>query len=65
MSENESTQRPYTHYNPVRVNNRDTVGTIFLGIIALVLLILYVRVQRRNAELERAVGAQKSITPEA
>lgn len=65
MSENETTQRPYTHYNPVRVNNRDTVGTIFLGIIALALLILYVRAQRRNVELERTIGSQKPAMPEA
>ena len=37
------------HYNPVRVS--DTVGTLILGIITLVLLIALLRSQTRNRRL--------------
>jgi hypothetical protein len=37
------------HYNPVTVS--DTVGTMLLGVIALVLLIALLRAQARNRSL--------------
>ena len=56
MSESESPQRGFSHYNPVKVSSQDTVGAVFLGILALVLLILYLRAQRRNAALELEIA---------
>ncbi|MDX1663209.1 MAG: hypothetical protein R3272_05400 [Candidatus Promineifilaceae bacterium] len=40
-----------SHYNPVTVN--ETVGTIFLGVLSLVLLIALLRAQARNRALLR------------
>ena len=39
------------HYNPVDVAMRETVGTSFLGLLALILLIALLRSQARNREL--------------
>jgi len=42
-------QHIHGHYNPVHV--QDTVGTIILGVITLVLLIALLRSQARNRKL--------------
>jgi hypothetical protein len=39
----------HSHYNPVKVI--DTVGSIFLGMIALILLLALLRAQARNRAL--------------
>lgn len=41
------------NYSPVHVVNNDTVGTVFLGVMTIVLLVAYLRVLRKNRELER------------
>jgi hypothetical protein len=46
----------YDHYNPVTNKMIDTVGAIFLGVLALILLIALLRAQARN----RALVAQLS-----
>lgn len=44
------------HYNPVDVAMRETIGTTFLGLLALVLLIALLRSQARNRRLLRQVA---------
>ncbi len=43
------------NYSPVHVINNDTVGTLFLGMLALFLLVVFVRAQKRNLELEQVL----------
>ncbi len=42
--------RMSSHYNPVKVI--DTVGSVFLGLIALILLVALLRAQARNRALQ-------------
>ena len=44
------------HYNPVSVS--DTVGTLLLGIIAIVLLVALLRAQARNRNLAAQLAEQ-------
>jgi hypothetical protein len=44
------------HYNPVRVS--DTVGTLILGLIGLILLIALLRSHARNRKLLAQLAAQ-------
>jgi hypothetical protein len=39
------------NYSPVSVNNKDTVGAVFLGILAVILLLGWVRAEARIREL--------------
>ncbi len=41
------------HYNPVDVHQQDTIGAIFLGIIAIALPVALLRVLAHNRELMR------------
>jgi hypothetical protein len=45
----ERTPKGYENYSNVRVN--DTVGTVFLGLLAILMLVFLVRANRRNREL--------------
>jgi hypothetical protein len=48
---------PPGNYSPVRVN--DTVGTVFLGIVSIALLIAYLRAEARTrALLTRPAGGR-------
>ncbi len=44
----------HSHFNPVSVNVPETCGVIFLGIIALTLLIALLRAQARNRQLSES-----------
>lgn len=54
MTDKEDTRIHDVHYNPVNVG--EAVGTLFLGILALVLLVALLRAQAHNRKLldERA-----------
>jgi hypothetical protein len=41
------------NYSPVTVTNNDTVGAAFLGIVAVLLLIMFMRAQARTRALEQ------------
>lgn len=43
-------------YSPVTVINNDTVGTVFLGLVALVLFIAFFRAQAQTRVLERRLS---------
>lgn len=46
------------HYNPVTVTVSEAVGTSFLGLLALILLIALLRSQARNRELLRQIAGE-------
>jgi len=46
------------HYNPVDVTLGEVIGTTFLGLLALLLLIALLRSQARNRELMRRRAAE-------
>lgn len=48
------------NYSPVKVINNDTLGTLLLGIMAIILLIAFMRSQARNRLLESALGNRVS-----
>lgn len=49
---------PFTvkHYNPVEVTVGEAIGTAFLGLLALSLLIALLRAQARNRKLQRQLA---------
>ena len=44
-------KKRWSNYNPVMVTSNDTIGTLLLGILALILLIALLRAQARNRRL--------------
>lgn len=63
MTEERAIRPEHSHYNPVNVS--DTVGAIFLGILALSLLLALLRAQARNRRLmDRLSAASQEIEAE-
>lgn len=54
----DASDRQYSHYNPVEVVVRpnEVVGAVFLGVIALVLLLAFLRSQRKLVRLQERVA---------
>lgn len=46
------------HYNPVRVTVGEAIGTILLGLLAILLLLALLRSQARNRELLRRLAGE-------
>lgn len=44
-------------YSPVTVNNRDTMGVFFLGILSVILLIAWLRAEGRYRRLVTGAGS--------
>jgi hypothetical protein len=49
----------YRTYSPVTVTNVDTIGSVFLGLIALALLAALIRAQARIEVLSRRVTGEE------
>lgn len=49
MTEEKGLRPEHAHYNPVTVT--DAIGAIFLGILALILMLALLRAQARNRKL--------------
>lgn len=45
-------------YSPVNVHANETIGSVFLGIVALVLLIAFLRAEARNRRLQSQLAEQ-------
>lgn len=54
MTDEEGTQIHDVHYNPVTVG--EAIGTLFLGILALILLLALLRAQAHNRKLLDDLG---------
>lgn len=52
----EPANRSVSHYNPVSVDVKEATGTAFLGIIALILLLALLHLQRQNRALSRQLA---------
>jgi hypothetical protein len=50
-SSHEHHSRGYEHFNPASIKVIDTTGAVFLGLLAILLLIALLRAQARNREL--------------
>jgi hypothetical protein len=55
MTEERTSRSEHSHYNPVNVS--DTVGAVFLGILALSLLLALLRAQAHNRRLMEQLSA--------
>ncbi len=45
-------------YSPVNVHANETIGSVFLGILALVLLIAFLRAEARNRRLQSQLAGE-------
>lgn len=42
---------PYSHFNPVTLHSSEAVGTLFLGLTTIILLIALLRLQKKYRQL--------------
>ena len=49
------------HFNPVTVRSYEAIGTFFLGVLSVILLVNWIRTERRVQELSRQLGSVEEI----
>ena len=46
----------YTHFNPVTVAPQEVIGTLFLGLLNIILLLALLRLQKQNRDLAQRIA---------